>query len=122
MIPLLDGHYSAAAVASYAAARIQRCCLSSQVLSPAHLQPGISECRGDSGGDFGDVYTFLQCTFIVVLVGVLVFCVPIPTSHYSVLLLIFDGLFFSNNVRRPFEYSTVGWTLQRCRRRIQRCR
>ena len=63
---------------------IQRCCLSSQVLSPAHLQPGISECRGDSGGGFGYVYTFLPRTFIVVLVGVLVSCVPIPTSHYSV--------------------------------------
>ena len=63
---------------------IQRCCLSSQVLSPAHLQHGISECRGDSGGGFGYVYTFLLHTVIVVLVGVLVSCVPIPTSHYSV--------------------------------------
>ena len=34
---------------------------------------------------FGDVYTTLQSTFVVVLVGVLVFCVPIPISHYSVL-------------------------------------
>ena len=48
------------------------------------FQPGISECRGDSGGVFGYMYTFLLCTFIVVLVGVLVYCVPIPTSHYSV--------------------------------------
>ena len=30
------------------------------------------------------MYTFLLCTFIVVLDGVLVSCVPIPTSHYSV--------------------------------------
>ena len=63
---------------------IQRCCLSSQVLSPAHLHHCISECRGDSGGGFGYVYMFLSHTFIVVLVGVLVSCVPIPTSHYSV--------------------------------------
>ena len=41
---------------------IQRCCLSSQVLSPAHLQHSISECRR---------------TFIVVLVGVLVFCISL---------------------------------------------
>ena len=63
---------------------LQRCCLSSQVLSPAHLQHGISECRGDSGGVFGYVYMFLSSTLIVVLVGVLVSCVPIPMCHYSV--------------------------------------
>ena len=150
MIPLLDGHCSAAAVASNAAACIQHCCLSSQVLSPAHFQPGISECRGDSGGGFGYVYTFLPITFIVaacwcvgflcphsnvplfssflslnfqpgsselgegvilmgaleigtcgsctpllLLVSVLVFCVPIPTSHCSV----------------PFSRSTFAWQL-----------
>ena len=59
----------------------QRRCLSSQVLSHAHLQHGISECRGDSGGGSGYVCMFLSRTFIVVLVGVLVSCVPIPTSH-----------------------------------------
>ena len=32
-----------------------------------------------------------------------------------------DGLFFTNDVRRSFDYSTVGWTLQRSRCRIQRC-
>ena len=71
MVRLLDGHCSAAAVA--AAARFQRA-------ASAHR----SECRGDSGGGFGYVYTFLPRAFIVVLVGVLVSCVPIPTSHYSV--------------------------------------
>ena len=35
-------------------------------------------------GGYGDVYTFLPCMFVVMLVGVFVFCVPIPTSHYSV--------------------------------------
>jgi len=35
-------------------------------------------------GGYGDVYMFLSRTFVVVLDGVLVFCVPIPTSHYSV--------------------------------------
>ena len=38
------------------------------------------------------------------------------------MLLFSDGLFFTNDVRRSFDYSTVGWTLQRRRRRIQRCR
>ena len=52
-IPLLDGYCSAAAVASNASACIQRCCLSSQVLSTAHVQPVISECRGVLGGGFG---------------------------------------------------------------------
>ena len=32
-----------------------------------------------------------------------------------------DGLFFTNDVRRSFDYSTVGWTLQRRRFRLQRC-
>ena len=33
------------------------------------------------------------------------------------MLLISDGLFFSYNIRRFFDNSTVGWTLQRRRRR-----
>ena len=35
---------------------------------------------------------------LLLLVGVFVFCFPIPTSHYSVQRLISDGLFFSNDV------------------------
>ena len=54
--------------------------LASNAAASAHR----SECRGDYGGGFGYVYTFLPSAFIVVLVGVSVSCVPIPTSHYSV--------------------------------------
>ena len=60
--------------------RIQRC-RSHPTLLPQLTGPFP---RSSSAWGFGYVYTFLPRTFIVVLVGVLVYCVPIPTSHYSV--------------------------------------
>ena len=88
-----------------------------------NFQPGSSELgEGVILMGFLEVGTCGGSTPLLLLVGVLVFCVPIPTSHYSVQQLISDGLFFSNNIRCPFDDSTVGWTLQRRRRRIQRFR
>ena len=112
-IPLLDGHCSAAS------ACIQRCSLHPTLLP--QLKGPFSRCRAPvlllvgvlvfcvtiptshysssqkakewdvdacslltAWGGYGDVYTFLPHTFVLVLVGVLVSCVPIPTSHYSV--------------------------------------